>query len=313
LSKRRDALRRGVRALIFNTSRELAVLEGRPLSAEPGGSDSPAKSPPPQPAAPLGVESKTAEKPRIQSTPVRSPDVRTTEPPARPAPGMPSADPAPRPPSAAPPTPAPSVAPGSVSGTPTDVQYKQAHVVRDSPPPPQSVRPVLPFEFGPPKGEDEGATDGWPAKAPPPPKITYPLTAPPTEKSPHPPKVARPPKTARPAKATRASRTARTAKALRAAASARPRKTSASLKVLRRARSRHRLLPDIPVDGADPQQAFSRTGVCFAYFINNACWRVRDAYCNAALHMCIIRNCPVYHLHKETLERRFARKFEHLW
>ncbi len=313
MSKRRDALRRGVRALIFNTSRELAVLEGRPLSAQPDGSDSPAKSPSPQPAAPSGVKSKAAEKPRAPSTTVRSPEVRTMEPPARPATGTPPVDPAPRPPSAAPQSAAPRVTPESVPGAPTDAPSRQAHVVLDAPPPTQPVRPVLPFDFGPPTGEDEGATDRWPAKAAPQPKITYPLTAPPTATSPHPPKVTRPPKTTRPAKAARTSKGARAAKAARAAESTRSRKTSSSLKVLRRARSRQRLLPDFPVDGADPHQAFSRTGVCFAYFVNNACWRLRDAYCNTALHMCIIRNCPVYHLHKETLERRFARKFEHLW
>ncbi len=150
------------------------------------------------------------------------------------------------------------------------------------------------------------------ANAAPSPRATHPLKAPATAKSPLFPGVTKPPKAARPAKAARASKGARTAKAAHAVKSTRSRK-AASRSALRQARSRQRLLPDIPVDGADPHQAFSRTGVCFAYFVNNACWRVRDAYCNTALHMCIIRNCPVYHLHKETLERRFARKFEHLW
>lgn len=56
-----------------------------------------------------------------------------------------------------------------------------------------------------------------------------------------------------------------------------------------------------------------RTGVCRSYFINHECWRVPNAYCNTALQVCVIRNCPVYHLHKDALERRFAKKFKHLW
>ena len=140
------------------------------------------------------------------------------------------------------------------------------------------------------------------------PKVVYPPRAAPA------PKAARTGKGARASKTTRPTKTAHPTKAPHPSTATPSLRASASRSALRKARrSRPRLLPDIPVDGADPHQAFSRTGVCFAYFVNNACWRVRDAYCNTALHMCIIRNCPVYHLHKETLERRFARKFEHLW
>jgi hypothetical protein len=56
-----------------------------------------------------------------------------------------------------------------------------------------------------------------------------------------------------------------------------------------------------------------RKGVCFAFFVNRRCWEVSDAYCNHALHICMLRNCPVYHLHREDLEKRFAAKYKHLW
>lgn len=75
---------------------------------------------------------------------------------------------------------------------------------------------------------------------------------------------------------------------------------------------RRRLRAAAP-DGVNPQQAHTRKGVCFAYFVNHECWRVPDAYCNSALQVCALRNCPVYHLHQEALERRFAGKFKHFW
>lgn len=56
-----------------------------------------------------------------------------------------------------------------------------------------------------------------------------------------------------------------------------------------------------------------RKGVCQAYFLNRRCWEVPDAYCNHALHVCMLRNCPVYHLHREELDRRFAARFRYLW
>ncbi|HXX37507.1 MAG TPA: hypothetical protein VEP50_05035 [bacterium] len=67
------------------------------------------------------------------------------------------------------------------------------------------------------------------------------------------------------------------------------------------------------LDGVDPRQVHTRHGVCAAYFINPECWRVPDAHCNTALQVCAMRNCPVYHLHQETLERRFAAKYKHFW
>ncbi len=56
-----------------------------------------------------------------------------------------------------------------------------------------------------------------------------------------------------------------------------------------------------------------RRGVCESYYINHACWEVSDAFCNHALHTCMLRDCPVYRLHREELEKRFASKYSHLW
>jgi hypothetical protein len=57
----------------------------------------------------------------------------------------------------------------------------------------------------------------------------------------------------------------------------------------------------------------SRHGVCWAYYVNPQCWEIPEAYCNQALHICMLRNCPVYRLHREEMERRFAEKFRYLW
>ena len=70
---------------------------------------------------------------------------------------------------------------------------------------------------------------------------------------------------------------------------------------------------DVVAEDAGPAPAESRTGVCRSYFVNHECWRVPAAYCNTALQICVIRNCPVYHLHKDALERRFAKKYKHFW
>ncbi len=56
-----------------------------------------------------------------------------------------------------------------------------------------------------------------------------------------------------------------------------------------------------------------RKGVCAAYFANKRCWELPDAYCNHALHVCRLRECPVYDLHREEMERKFAARFKHLW
>lgn len=56
-----------------------------------------------------------------------------------------------------------------------------------------------------------------------------------------------------------------------------------------------------------------KKGVCQAYFINRRCWEVPEAFCNTALQVCMTRECPVYHLYKDELERRFAAKYRHFW
>ncbi|MDQ7844080.1 MAG: hypothetical protein QN141_06270 [Armatimonadota bacterium] len=80
-----------------------------------------------------------------------------------------------------------------------------------------------------------------------------------------------------------------------------------------------RLVRDVaPVDPPPPSVEemtlrLPRKGVCAAYFANKRCWELPDAYCNHALHVCRLRECPVYDLHQEEMERRFAAKFRHLW
>ncbi len=56
-----------------------------------------------------------------------------------------------------------------------------------------------------------------------------------------------------------------------------------------------------------------KKGVCAAYFVNKQCWEVADAYCNHALHICRLRECPVYDLHHEAMEQQYAKRFKHLW
>jgi hypothetical protein len=64
---------------------------------------------------------------------------------------------------------------------------------------------------------------------------------------------------------------------------------------------------------AGPLTVHPRRGVCAAYLVTPRCWEVPDAFCNQALHICRLRECPIYALHQEELERRFAAKFRHLW
>ncbi|MBI4278974.1 MAG: hypothetical protein HY660_11000 [Armatimonadetes bacterium] len=63
----------------------------------------------------------------------------------------------------------------------------------------------------------------------------------------------------------------------------------------------------------DLSKAQGKKGVCFAYFANPNCWEVKEAYCNTALHVCMLRSCPIFFLHREELERRFASRFKHLY
>ncbi|MDR7483485.1 MAG: hypothetical protein QN183_02875 [Armatimonadota bacterium] len=71
--------------------------------------------------------------------------------------------------------------------------------------------------------------------------------------------------------------------------------------------------PVVPGPGPGAELPATRRGVCAAYYVNRRCWEVPEAYCNTALHVCMLRECPVYHLNRDELEQRFARKFSHLW
>ena len=81
-----------------------------------------------------------------------------------------------------------------------------------------------------------------------------------------------------------------------------------------------RLVRDVAQIGSTTQATLEemtihlpKKGVCAAYFTNKRCWELPDAYCNHALHVCRLRECPVYDLHREEMERRFAARFKHLW
>lgn len=81
-----------------------------------------------------------------------------------------------------------------------------------------------------------------------------------------------------------------------------------------------KLVRDVPQPEPEPQLSLEeltrhlpKKGVCAAYFANKRCWELPDAYCNHALQVCRMRECPVYDLHREEMERRFAAKFSYLW
>ena len=122
-----------------------------------------------------------------------------------------------------------------------------------------------------------------------------------------------------PAPPLHAPKTRRAASSRTAPKRAKPKRGGAARKGRRAPAPRPggRSTPAAMDDGGDdtvsPMPAHSRTGVCRSYFITPECWRVPNAYCNTALQVCVIRNCPVYHLHKDALERRFAKKFKHFW
>jgi hypothetical protein len=76
--------------------------------------------------------------------------------------------------------------------------------------------------------------------------------------------------------------------------------------------------PHVPADvgEAAPTEHLAvhpRKGVCESYYVNHQCWEVADAFCNTALHTCMLRDCPVFNLNREELEKRFASKYSHLW
>src|SRR2546425_3553397 len=68
-----------------------------------------------------------------------------------------------------------------------------------------------------------------------------------------------------------------------------------------------------PVRGGEELTLHPKRGGCAAYFANKKCWELPEALCNQTLHICRLRECPVYALHQEEMERRFAAKFKHLW
>lgn len=81
-----------------------------------------------------------------------------------------------------------------------------------------------------------------------------------------------------------------------------------------------KLVRDVPPPEPEAQPSLEeltrhlpRKGVCAAYFANKRCWELPDAYCNHALQVCRMRECPIYDLHREEMERRFAGKFSYLW
>jgi hypothetical protein len=269
LNKKQEALRRGLRSFIEDTSRELADLEGRELQ------------PSPDPATPAGSEARVVgpeevAAPQAGGSTVSVPHAAapaTREPLITPERVAPSVAPAP-------PSPIDALAGASRPGVPEP----RADGVSDRAPGPGTASRI--------------DADRPPPARPAPPKESLPEGV---ERSrsvehrgpEHSPEVT----TARDGDPARLRRPAKSAR--RAAVPVRRRPPRAGA--------------DIASNGVSAEQAHARKGVCFAYFLNHECWRVPDAYCITALQVCITRECPVYHLHKDALERRFARKFKHFW
>jgi hypothetical protein len=241
LSDKRDALRRGIRSLIHDTSREMADLEGRPAPEEVRVSPPEPRKKQVPPAAPHGTASGGVEP---QPRPAASTD-----------------------PAGAAPAQAQTAAPEARDPSPQDASAT----------PPLASRPL---EVSP--GDASGG-------------VTWIVGPPAKDASPAPDATG----SSGPAGVAQRSRTGRAADGARSARRTR--------------RARQRAAAGFAVNGINPQQARSRKGVCFAYFVNHECWRVPDAYCNTALQVCALRNCPVYHLHRAALERRFSGKFKHFW
>ncbi len=245
MSKKRDALRRGIRSLIHDTSRELAALEGRPRPAEvtpdeprADAPESDTVSPPVSLAASLGLHAGPGVG-WIVGPDDPGPDHAGTEQGAQAA-----------------------AAQGAQAAAAQGAQAAASDAASSNTAPSDTV----PSDAAPPRSvRARGSKAGS--------------------------KTSRSDRTARPA-----ARPARSAK--------RPRPGR---------RPARRVGAETSSNGVNPEQAHARKGVCFAYFINHECWRVPDAYCNTALQVCAIRTCPIYHLHREMLERRFAGKFKHFW
>jgi hypothetical protein len=299
LNKKREALRRGLRSFIEDTSRELADLEGRDLHASPppekpddrkktdgaisrpvADSNAVPRRPPPAPAVTAGAPHDVT----VVGAP-GAPATAMPDPPATTAQGAPAADA----PGIAEPPPRPSLASVEIAASAPPAPV--AVVVQD-----EALRPVAPEPLvteiaeRTPVGDAAASlhTDGVAPKAPPP-ELAHPTStkAQPETADIHDGRVPRP--------------------------EHRPTKSPRRAQGPARKRPRSRAVTNIGSNGVSADQAHARKGVCFAYFLNHECWRIPDAYCLTALHVCITRECPVYHLHKETLERRFAKKFKHFW
>jgi hypothetical protein len=234
LNKKRDALRRGIRDLLQDTSRDLVAFEGREAGeVRPQLPATPAAPPPAHDAVSLPVEA-VPDRPAAVDLPPEHPEVTVS-------------------------------LNGGTAKTPHLAEAPHAAEPSRSAEPPRAAE--APERAEPPQS----------AEVPPAPPRTASRTAPAKRPKPDTPRSTPP---------GRASQTQRGARDGRA--------------------------NDIGAEAA-PAPAESRTGVCRAYYVDHECWRVPTAYCNTALQVCVIRNCPVYHLHKAALERRFSKKFKHLW
>ncbi|HKX17192.1 MAG TPA: hypothetical protein VJT33_04195 [bacterium] len=282
MSKRRDALRRGIRDLIQDTSRDLIAFEGR--------------EPRPRPAAPPDSESEARISRRLV------PDEGNA--------GAPSEAPA-------------------LNGGPLDAADRSAAAAESHALPPAPARTPPDHEGEADLLTGEPPVPQRPSAAPPEPAPPEPVRPPrPPLELTMPPAFARPivptdrltPDAAAAPKARSADR--RTADGRPQARAAAKKRKAARARRPAVSKGRIPALPrgtpgapadDVVAEDAGPAPAESRTGVCRSYFINHECWRVPAAYCNTALQVCVIRSCPVYHLHKDALERRFAKKYKHFW
>ena len=311
MSKRRDELRRGIRSLIRDTSRELADLEGReppgeePEVAAPEGTavapqeaaGGPGAAPAADPtAAPLRDGAGAETDGGFLHAEVVAVEVREIS--ARPSAATESD------------LVQPTTPEGERGAEPRAASEKAA---------PAAEAPLPKFDGS----EGEGSANAGDG-APPPPDAGAGVSEPE-------PAGAYPPASAAPARAEApppaGARAAASEQELAEADSPggvepapakarRPGRKRPARGTPKKAKGAHRQAAPAAADaleGVDPAQARSRKGVCVAYFVDHECWHVRNAYCNTALHVCVMRACPVYHLHKVALERRFASKYRHLW
>jgi hypothetical protein len=327
LNKRQEALRRGLRSFIADALHELEALQPRPSGHdEPQGGAEPA-----EPATDLIITDRAADPARSSRTsrpagpseakrprpaaPAAAVEPKSAPPaqaqaqaqavPAQPAEPDPDAGREPREgaraaASSAPLAPPRIIVPGWTDtreevrplvvpdGCRGDDQEERPPTAGTEPQPPPAEEPLIP----PPAATAESPSAGIRSAASD--AEMFPATAPPAA-----PAVPKEKRRDGPASDQERARP-RTRRADRGAAR-------------KRAAPRHRIPSGLAGNGATVEQAYGRKGVCFAYFINAECWRVPEAYCNSALQVCITRDCPVYQLHKEPLEQRFARKFRHFW